>query len=673
MGSQPSNEAADPRAGLPELLAASVAAQRAGNRAEAVRLAQSLLDRAPDHADALQILAVALAQQGNLAEAAAVFRRALSVAPDDGGLHFNFGILLGRTGDGDGAAREFRAAIAAAPDHVEALYNLGHLLQERGDLEGADSFLRRALSVRPLYARAWSALASNLKMQGRLDEAIAVARRAIALNPNQVVARVTLANICRDTGRAREALELLRAALAIEPGNGAALAFLHHQLQQGCDWRELPGLGARLDAADAAAVAANRMPPEPAFAQLARIDDPARNLALAKAHAHAFDSVAPLPPAPRLAAGAPIRIAYLGNDLQDHPVGQLLASLLPRHDRKRFHVGAYAWGADDGSETRRRLIAGIDNFVDIGALDRDAAARRIRDDGIEILIDTKGQTQGHRLDIMARRPAPVQATFLGFPGSSGAGFIDYVIADRIVLPPAHRGFFAEAPAWLPHSYMPPGEPVKTASPGRRADWSLPEDGAVLASFNNGYKIEPVLFDAWMRILAAMPGAVLWLHRYNDLVADNLRREATQRGIDPARLVFADRPARPVHLARLALADLALDTRLFNGHVTSLDALRAGVPVVTVLGNHFASRVAASLLTAAGLSDLIAADIASYEARVLDFLRDPASLSSMKRRLVAARKSAPLFNAALYARDFDRLLVAMAERHRAGQKPAPLEI
>lgn len=668
MGPAQSNRAADPAIG--RLLGDAVAAQRGGNPAEAVRLSQAILERSPDHPDALQILAVALAQLGRMPEATATFRHALAIAPNDGGLRFNFGILLSRTGDTEGAEQAFRAAIAATPDHVEALYSLGHLLQERGDLDGADGFLRRALTVRPLYARAWSALAANLKTQGRLDDAIAAAQRAIALNPNQIVARVTLANIYRDTGRAREALDLLRAALAIEPDNGSALAFLYHQLQQCCDWRDLPALGTRLDAADEAAIAADRAPPEPAFAQLARIDDPARNLALVRAHARAFERIAPLPPAP-IASGFPIRIAWLGNDLQDHPVGQLLASLLPRHDRQRFHVTAYGWGADDGSETRRLLIDGLDNYVDIGTLDRDAAAQRIRADGIEILIDLKGHTQGHRLDIMARRPAPVQATFLGFPGGTGTNFIDYVIADRIVLPPEHRAFFTEQPAWLPHSYMPPGQPLPKGKAGRRADWGLPEDGAVLASFNNGYKIEPVLFDAWMRILAATPGAVLWLHRYNDLVADNLRREAQARGIDPARIVFADRPDRKVHLARLALADLALDTRLFNGHVTTLDALRAGVPVITMLGRHFASRVAASLLDAAGLPDLVAADVASYEARVLELLRDRAALSAVRDRLAVARKTAPLFDAARYARDFDRLLLAMAERYRAGHKPAPV--
>jgi predicted O-linked N-acetylglucosamine transferase (SPINDLY family) len=668
--SGPADRAPD---GVRESLAAALAAQRAGDPVRAASLAEAVLARFPDRADALQILAVALAQQGMSGEAIRTFERAIALAPDDAGLRFNCGTLLGRLGDADGAERQFRAAIAAAPDHVEALYNLGHLLQERGDLAQADNLLRRALAVRPLYARGWSGLATVLRAQGRLDEAGASCRRAIAINPDQTVARITLANICRDSGRAGEALAQLRAALAAEPDNGPALAFLVHQLQQCCDWRELPELGARLDAANEAAIAAGRQPPEPAFAQLARIDDPARNLALARAHARGFGRIAPLSAARRPAADAPVRVAYLSNDLQDHPVGQLVAGLVARHDRSRFHVSAYSWGADDGSATRRQLVAGVDNFVDIAGLDRAAAAARIRADGVEILIDLKGQTQGHRLDIMAMRPAPVQATFLGFPGSSGTDFVDYILADRIVLPPAEARYFSEQPVWLPHCYMPPGEDPPPAEAGSRADRGLPERAPVLASFNNGYKIEPLLFDAWMRILARVPGAVLWLHRYNELVADNLRREAQARGIDPARLVFADRPSRPLHLARLAHADLALDTRLFNGHATTLDALRAGVPVIATAGRHFASRVAASLLSAARLPELVARDLDEYGARVLALLGDPASLRETRARLAAARRSAPLFDAASYARGFDRALLAMAARHRAGRQPAPIEV
>jgi len=666
--------APDPNDDQPASLAQAVAAQQEGHFDRAAFPCRALLAAQPDQVDAMQILGVVLARQGFFDEADALFGRALDIAPRDPGLLFNHGNLLSRTGRGDQAVARFRAAIAAAPDHVEALHNLGRLHQESGRLDPALTMFRRAVAVRPLYAKGWSALATVLKSQGAVEEAIECARRAIALNPRQTIARLTLASLCRDTGAAAELIAQLRAALEIEPDNGPALAHLVHQLQQACDWGELQALGARLDRANDAALAAGTVPPEPAFANVARIEDPANNLAIARGWTGPLARIAMLAPVTaRAAAGAPIRIAYLSNDLQDHPVGQLIAGLLARHDRSRFHVSAYSWGRDDGSATRAQIRNAVDSFVDIAGLDHQAAARRIRKDGIELLIDLKGHTQGQRLEIMAARPAPVQATFLAFPGSSGAGFIDYIIADRIVLPPEHRPHYTEHPVWLPHCYLPAIASGPVADAGTRADWDLPAEAPVLASFNNGYKIEPVLFDAWMEVLTRISGAVLWLHRYNDLVAGNLRREAVSRHVDPARLVFADRPDRAVHLARLSHADLALDTRIFNGHATTIDALAAGLPVIALRGRHFASRVAASALAAAGLDELVTETVADYVERSVSLLSDRARLGALRRRLCDGREKLPLFDAAGYARAFDAALIAMAERYRAGQAPGPIEL
>jgi predicted O-linked N-acetylglucosamine transferase (SPINDLY family) len=661
----------------PASLADALAAHRAGDLDRAASLCRALLDKQPAMVDAMQILGVVLARQGLFDEADAIFGRAIGIAPRDPGLLFNHGNLLKQSGRSEAAAARFRAAIAAAPDHVEALYNLGHTHQEFGRLETAATLFRRAVAVRPLYAKGWSALATVLKSQGNADEAMECARRAIAINPRQCVARLTLANLCRDSGRAEEAIAQLRAVLDLEPDNGGALALLVHQLQQVCDWAMLPALGERLDAANASALNAGTAPPEPAFANLARVDDPAANLAVARGWASgaAVTTTAPLLPASRRARGEfPVRIAYFSNDLQDHPVGQLVAGLLAQHDRTRFHVSAYSWGRDDGSETRRRICAEVDSFIDIAALDHRAAAQRIRNDGIELLIDLKGHTQGKRLDILAARPAPVQATFLAFPGSSGADFIDYIIADRIVLPPEHRKHYSEQPAWLPHCYLPVEKRTNSpASTGTRADWGLPGNGLVLASFNNGYKIEPVLFEAWMTILRRVPGAVLWLHRYNDLIAGNLQREAAARHIDPERLVFATRPEHAVHLARLRHADLALDTRIFNGHTTTVDALSAGVPLVALLGRHFASRVAASALTAAGLASLVTESVSDYVETAVLLLQDRDRRLALRRHLDENRHRLPLFDLAGYARAFDAVLVAMVERHRAGEPPAPIDL
>jgi protein O-GlcNAc transferase len=667
--------ARNPTESTPASLAKAHAAHQSGDLDRAASLCRALLDKQPDLVDAMQILGVVLARQGLYDEADSIFGRAIGIAPHDPGLLFNHGNLLKRTGRGDAAAARFRAAIAAAPDHVEALYNLGHFHQEAGRLDASLTLFRRAVAVRPLYARGWSALATVLKSQGVADEAMACARRAIAINPRQAVARMTLASLCRDSGAAAEAIAQLRAVFDLEPDNDGALARLVHQLQQACDWATLPALGERLDAANASALAAGKPPPESAFANLARIEDPAANLAIARGWARSVEPDVPLPPmAVRAEAGAPVRIAYLSSDLQDHPVGQLVTGFLGRHDRTRLHVSAYSWGRDDGSETRARIRSAVDSFVDIAGLDHRAAAQRIRADRIELLIDLKGHTQGQRLEILALRPAPVQATFLAFPGSSGADFIDYIIADRIVLPPVHRAHYTEQPVWLPHCYLPAGAAVSSAATaGTRADCGLPNEGPVLASFNNGYKIEPVLFDAWMSILRRVPNAVLWLHRYNDLVADNLRREAASRNTDPARLVFAGRPERAVHLARLAHADLGLDTRIFNGHATTIDALTVGVPVIAQLGRHFASRVAASALMAARLDELVANGIDDYVEKCVALLQDPARLGALRQHLRGGRDRLPLFDMTGYAQAFDAAVVAMVERYRAGRPPAPIDL
>ncbi|MEX2199877.1 MAG: tetratricopeptide repeat protein [Dongiaceae bacterium] len=669
---EPSRDKMDSK---PDLLAAAFAAHQAGDLDRAASLCRDLLVRQPDMVDAMQILGVVLARQGFFDEADALFGRAIGIAPHDPGLLFNHGNLLKRTGRSDAAAAQFRAAIAAAPDHVEALYNLGHMHQEAGRLDTASMLFRRAVAIRPLYAKGWSALATVLKSQGIADEAMDCARRAIAINPRQTVARLTMASLCRDSGLAEEAIAQLRAVLDLEPDNDGALALLVHQLQQVGDWAMLPALGERLDAANATALHAGNAPPESAFASLARIEDPATNLAIARGWASAVTPSAPLPPVTARARGEfPIRIAYFSNDLRDHPVGQLIAGLLAQHDRARFYVSAYSWGRDDGSETRRRISDAVDSFVDISALDHRAAAQRIRRDDIELLIDLKGHTQGQRLEILACRPAPVQATFLAFPGSSGADFIDYIVADRIVLPPEHRAHYSEEPVWLPHCYLPVEERMPSqASVGTRADWGLPENGLVLASFNNGYKIEPVLFDAWMTILRRVPGAVLWLHRHNDLIAGNLQREATARNIDPERLVFAKRPDRAVHLARLRHADLALDTRIFNGHATTVDALSAGVPLIALCGRHFAARVAASALTAVGLADLVMGSVPDYVETAVSLLQDRNRRLELRRLLEENRHRMPLFDLTGYARAFDKALVAMVERHRAGSPPAPIDI
>ncbi|MEX2298631.1 MAG: glycosyltransferase, partial [Dongiaceae bacterium] len=345
-----------------------------------------------------------------------------------------------------------------------------------------------------------------------------------------------------------------------------------------------------------------------------------------------------------------------------------------RHDRNRFAVHLYTYGRDDGSEWHRRAVDGVDRRVDIGALSDAAAAQRIADDGIAILVDLKGFTRNARLEIAALRPAPLQATWLGFPGTCGADFFDYVLTDRIVTPPAMQAFFAERLCCLPNTYQVNDDRLAISDATvTRAEAGLPDDAFIFCCFNKAFKIDAPLFDLWLTILAAAPNACLWLWSRNPHAEAAMRERACARGIDPMRLIFAGRVTLPQHLQRLRLADLALDSMPYNGHATTSNALWAGVPVVTVLGRHFASRVSASLLTAAGIPDLVTADREAYRDRAIELARDPVALGALREKLRTARHDAPFFDTGRFVRNLERAYETMWARHRSGEPPATLTI
>jgi protein O-GlcNAc transferase len=355
-------------------------------------------------------------------------------------------------------------------------------------------------------------------------------------------------------------------------------------------------------------------------------------------------------------------VAYLSADLRAHAVGFAIAELVERHDRAAIDVTAYSLSGDDGSEQRRRLVSGFDHFVDVEHLSVPALAERIRADGIDVLVDLNGWTGYQRTEVLAFRSAPVQVSWLGFAGTLGLDCLaDYIIGDAEATPAEYQPHFSERILWMPHSFM----PVDTRHPvGRspgRASQGLSEGAIVLCSFNASYKLNPRLFDLWCSILRQLPEAVLWLAASDDMVADNLRREAERRDVAAERLVFASRAsARADHLARLALADLALDTFPYNSHSTGADALLVGVPMVTKRGDTFPGRVGASLMTAVGLPELIADDDAEYADLAVALCRDRPRLAELKRRLAEAKETAPLFDMARFARDLEGLYREMAE-------------
>lgn len=365
-----------------------------------------------------------------------------------------------------------------------------------------------------------------------------------------------------------------------------------------------------------------------------------------------------------------IRLGYLSCDFHQHATALLLVEMLEAHNRQRFELHAYSYGPDDGLGMRQRLTLCFDHFTDITALDNLAAARAIHADGIDILIDLKGYTAGTRTAVLTYRPAPVQVNYLGYPGTLGGNFCDYLVSDDFITPASAAADYSEALARLPHSYQPHGGPSALPEPPPRASVGLPEEGLVLCCFNQAYKFTPELFDIWCMVLAYTPGSVLWLLG-NPQAEGNLRREALQRGIAPHRLIFApDLPQGP-HLARLQLADLVLDTAPYNAHTTASDALWAGVPLITCAGDTFASRVAGSLLHAAGLPELVTHNLSDYADLALALADDPERLRALRAQLARARASAPLFDVHAYTLALESLYQQMWDQHRAGLPPQAL--
>lgn len=415
--------------------------------------------------------------------------------------------------------------------------------------------------------------------------------------------------------------------------------------------------------------------------------DPRYNLSVARSWCqHAFAGIRPVSASnPADTAVKPealtirrpdnrICIGYLSSDFKNHATAHLIGSLFKTHDRSRFRIHAYSYGTDDGSAYRAQLQADCDQFVDLRSMSHGDAAARIMADSVDILVDLKGHTEGNRMEICAYRPAPIQVAYLGFPGSSGADFMDYLISDGVVTPPDHEAYFSEKLVLLPHTYQVNDRFQKiAATPESRKSAGLPDETFVFCCFNESYKIEARLFDVWMSILRQVSDSVLWLLDTSADTSENLRRQAEKRGVASERLVFAPKIPKQHHLARLRFANLCLDTWMVNGHTTTSDALWAGIPVVVIFGTHFASRVSASLLSAVGLPDLIADSPASYEAMAVRLATHAEELRKLKKRLKDNQLRMPLFDTHRFTRNLESAYQRMWARHVSGGTPKMMQI
>ncbi|MBB3268524.1 putative O-linked N-acetylglucosamine transferase (SPINDLY family) [Azospirillum sp. OGB3] len=625
--------------------------------------------------------ALTLHQSGRLAECGAVCRAILAVQPDHHGASFLLGVAAFALGRVEESRRCLAVTIALKPDLADACLNLALLLRRRGRLAEAAALQARALRLASGQADAGPVivLGAMLRELGRTAATRAVLRRAVALAPDDAEAWRESGHGLRDGGELAAAATAYGRAYRLDPSRTESLGDQLHAALSHCDWSAYDALCRQV----LAVIDSGRGIALPLLTLLidssaAQQDRAARHFHRAVVQPAAPPQAATVPATPSLNApsgdGGRLTVAYLSADFHEHATAYLAAELFERHDRESFRVVACSYGPDDGSPMRRRLEAAFDAFHDVRGCDADAVQASLAAEGVHILVDLKGYTRHARFDLLARRLAPVQVAYLGYPGTMGGDAFDYVIGDRFVTPPEHQPHYRERLVIMPDSYQVNDRrrPLDGPVPDRAA-CGLPPDGFVFCAFNAPFKITPSLFALWMRVLGRVPGSVLWLQHPGRAGADNLRREAARRGVDPDRLVFAPHKPQAEHLARYRLADLFLDSFPYTGHTTVSDALWMGLPVVTRIGDTFASRVAAGLLNAAGLPETVTTSFDGYEALAVRLAGDPATLDGYRRRLTTARATAPLFDTPRFTHHLESAYRTMWGRHAAGLPPASFTV
>ena len=708
-------------------------ARQAGQPGAALALIGQALEVQPQSADYRNSQGLCLQDTGELQAAIRSFREALALNDGSAVIHYNFANALRDSGDFEAALVQFQRALALQPDLALAQLNIANVLVRLGRLDDALLACDAALALQPGMVQAWTNQGNILDAQARWNEALASYERALALQPgfapalrgrgkvlaalgrdseavvalhqwlsleprdiealnNLAVALMRLnrleesltcchrvlaidarhvaalsnrGNLLKALRRYEDAAQCFEALTTIAPGAPYALGSLLRSRSFTCDWRDFDDLNRRLCEAVRQGHAADI--PFSFLAASASAEEQRRC-----ARAYLLDKF-PRPAAPALPAWPArprIHLAYVSADFQNHPSMHLMAGLFERHDHARFEISAISLGPDSDHPMRQRVARCFDGFVDARSMTDDQVAGLMREMKVDIAIDLNGYTQGGRPGIFALRAAPLQVSYLGYPGTLGADFIDYLLADAHVIPPAQRTHYSEAIACLPGCYQATDDSrVPDPAPLSRAAAGLPEAGFVFCCFNNNYKITPAFFTVWMRLLAAVPGSVLWLLQDNEAAGRNLRAEAALRGIDPARLVFAARVDAALHLARHRLADLFLDTLPYNAHTTASDALWMGLPLLSCRGEAFAARVASSLLLELGLPELVTDSLEDYEHRALALARSPAELQRVKDRLVRAGPASGVFDTARFARRIESAFEQMWRRSQAAQVPA----
>jgi protein O-GlcNAc transferase len=638
---------------------------RLGRYPEALACYDRLLAVRPDDVNALSNRGITLKNLGRYDEAMASCERALTIDPNSIAALITRGNVLAKLARYEEALASFERAAAIDPRDVDALNNRGFALTQLRRFAEALATFDRALAIDPGNIGVLDNRGAALFAMNRFEEALAIFDRALALKPDHAETLYHRGHALANLGRYDEAVVAWERVLAIDPSHPHALGALAFYRLMLCDWGEAGEFEAKLKRA----LEDDRAVVEP-FTLLAYSLTPADQLRHTQRFVrHKIPRVAQLPRAHERRPGGKIKLAYLSADFRNHATAWLAAGLFALHDRSRFEVLGASYGIDDGSEMRRRLVAAFDQFHDLAPRSDREAAQLLLELNVDIAIDLKGHTQHGRPAILAYRPAPVQVSYLGYPATMGVDFIDYVLADRIILPLDQQELYAEKIVHLPDCYQVNDAKRQIAAEvPTRGNVGLPESGFVFCSFNNSYKLTPQLFDVWMRLLRQVEGSVLWLLQTSEAATHNLCGEANARGVDPSRLVFAPKAEISRHLARHRLADLFLDNLPVNAHTAASDALWVGLPVLTCMGESFVGRVAASLLGAVGLPELVTRSLDDYEALALKLATDPMLITSIRQKLDANRKTSPLFDTDRLRRHIEHAYMMMWDIAQRGESP-----
>jgi protein O-GlcNAc transferase len=608
----------------------------------------------------------ALKELGRYREAIIDHNRAINLAPQFFGFYSNRGNTLREQKEYTAALTDYDRAIQLNPNYADAFNGRGNVFCDLKRYDEAFAAYDKALSIKPDLENAWLGRGNVFCDLKRYDEAFAAYDKALSIKPDLENAWLGRGNVFCDLKRYDEAFAAYDKALSIkldlESIEGSRLLMKMHL----CNWEQLDKEISDLTNSVRAGKA--NCPP---FALLSMNDLPDVHRRCAQAWVAAKHPITAKSvwQDKETYKHDKIRLGYVSADLRTHPIGHLVVELFELHDKKRFSVTAFSLGRDDNSDLRRRLVSSFDRFIDCHTLSDLDIARAVADSEIDILVDLMGFTQDSRTNIFAYRPAPIQVNYLGYPGTMGASYIDYIIGDKTLFTLADAAAYSERLVQLPDSYQPNDRKRLISTKAfTRQEAGLPDGKFVFCCFNNSYKISPQTFGCWMRILECVEGSVLWLLAENQTAMANLEKEVQTRGIDPARLVFADRIPLPDHLARHSLADLFLDTLPYTAHTTASDALWAGLPVLTQIGSTFAGRVAASLLKAIDLPELITPSPQEYEALAIDLALNKEKLQSIRAKLARNRLTTPLFDTPLYTKHLEAAYEAMYHRYQAGLPP-----